>query len=441
MNVYSDSSHLALKYLKDTEVNINNLLIMTGDFNIKNSLWDPSFSHHSSISDNLIIIADSFNLDLLTLTNPTPTRYSNTEREANSVIDLMFFCSGSTKLNNHSIHPNWRLLSDHTSLTVTIPISEEYITLSRLSIPKKSEEEAVFVKEAIAIIKNLDISNLTDSVKPENILNLFRSRIEQAWVKNAKQTRITKHSKQWWNKECSQALNKYRTSRSLGDWKSFKKLVKTTKRTFFDIKIQEIANKSQGSWELMSWVNKHKLPAIKAIKYDNQPCLTLNSLWNALYSTFNTMLHWHIDIIVLDKIGNKPKALWTSFSKEEFKHAISNCNNSSMAGLDKLLWNYLKSILNQDKCLSNIINIADACINLGHWPNHFKKSSTVVISKPNKQSYDYPKSFWPIILLNTLGKLIKKVIGKRLQFHVTANDFIHLSQLEGLKFKSTQILC
>ena len=38
MNVYSDSSHSALKYLKDTEVNINNLLIMTGDFNIRDSL-------------------------------------------------------------------------------------------------------------------------------------------------------------------------------------------------------------------------------------------------------------------------------------------------------------------------------------------------------------------------------------------------------------------
>ena len=35
MNVYSNSSHSALKYLKDTEVNINNLLIMTGDFNIR----------------------------------------------------------------------------------------------------------------------------------------------------------------------------------------------------------------------------------------------------------------------------------------------------------------------------------------------------------------------------------------------------------------------
>jgi len=38
MNVYSNSSHSALKYLKNTEVNIHNLLIMTGDFNIRDSL-------------------------------------------------------------------------------------------------------------------------------------------------------------------------------------------------------------------------------------------------------------------------------------------------------------------------------------------------------------------------------------------------------------------
>ena len=90
MNIYSNSSHSALKYLKDTEVNVNNLLIITGNFNIRNSLWDLFFPHHSSISDNLIIIADSFNLDLLILTNPVLTRYSNTESKSNSVIDLMF---------------------------------------------------------------------------------------------------------------------------------------------------------------------------------------------------------------------------------------------------------------------------------------------------------------------------------------------------------------
>ena len=52
-------------------------------------------------------------------------------------------------------------------------------------------------------------------------------------------------------------------------------------------------------------------------------------------------------------------------------------------------------------------------------------------------SYDSPKSFRPIVLLNTLGKLIEKVIGNRLQFHTISNNFIYQSQLGGLKFKFT----
>ena len=63
--------------------------------------------------------------------------------------------------------------------------------------------------------------------------------------------------------------------------------------------------------------------------------------------------------------------------------------------------------------------------------------TTIVISKPNKSLYDHPKAFCPIVLLNTLGKLIEKVVAERLQFIVTSNDFIHPSQLGSLKFKST----
>ena len=119
------------------------------------------------------------------------------------------------------------------------------------------------------------------------------------------------------------------------------------------------------------------------------------------------------------------------------KSVIANCNNSSTPELNKLLWSHFKTILKDDGYLSNIISIANTCIDLGFWPFHFKKSTTVVISKPNKQSYNSPKLFRLIILLNTLGKLIEKVISKRLQFLTTSNDFIHLSQLGGLKFKST----
>jgi len=187
----------------------------------------------------------------------------------------------------------------------------------------------------------------------------------------------------------------------------------------------------------MNWVNKHKLPAVEAIKYDNQPCLSLNSLWNTLYSSFNTALHCQVDTNILDKIRNKKTSIWTPFSKEEFKIALGSCNNSSTPGLDKLSWRHLKSIMNNSDCITNVIKIANACINLGYWLNHFKISSMVIIPKPNKLSYDSPKSFRPIILLNALGKLIEKIIGERLQFHMVNNNFIHPSQLGGLKFKST----
>ena len=125
------------------------------------------------------------------------------------------------------------------------------------------------------------------------------------------------------------------------------------------------------------------------------------------------------------------------FSKEEFKIALGTCSNSSTSGLDKLSWRHLKSILNDEDYISNVIKITNVYINLGYQPNHFKLSSIVIISKPNKLSYDSPKSFHPIVLLNTLGKLIEKVIRERLQFLVVNNDFIHPSQLGGLKFKST----
>ena len=237
MNIYSDFSHSVLKYLKDTEVNINNLLIITRDFNIKDWSWDPSFPYHMSISNDLFILADSFNLDLSLPTNPVPTRYSNTMGESNSVIDLMSLCSGSNKLNNHSIHPDWHLTLDHMPLTVTIPIEEEFIQSSKLSLPKKSEEEEVFVTEVVDIFKFLNTLILSNQESLELVVNLLALRIDQAWNTNARKVNIMKHSKKWWNKDYNRALNKYRVSRNLKDWKSFKRTVKSTKRLFFDTKI------------------------------------------------------------------------------------------------------------------------------------------------------------------------------------------------------------
>ena len=78
INVYSDSSQLALKYLQNTKVNISNVLIMTGDFNIRNSLQNSNYSYYSIYRNMLSDIADSFQLELsqpgILTTIETPTQ-------------------------------------------------------------------------------------------------------------------------------------------------------------------------------------------------------------------------------------------------------------------------------------------------------------------------------------------------------------------------------
>ena len=86
--------------------------------------------------------------------------------------------------------------------------------------------------------------DIGDMDKLECIVNQLGAIIDQAWKKNAKKSKISKHSKQWWMEKYSHSLNNYRMTRSLDSWKSFKKVVKNIKRFFFDAKIQEAMNKS-----------------------------------------------------------------------------------------------------------------------------------------------------------------------------------------------------
>ena len=101
INVYSDSFQVALKYLKDTKVDISNVLIITGNFNIRDSSWNLNFPYHSNI---LFEITDSFQSKLSRPTEQVPTRYLDNKQDSNLVIDLMFLRPGFLEHDNHIIY-------------------------------------------------------------------------------------------------------------------------------------------------------------------------------------------------------------------------------------------------------------------------------------------------------------------------------------------------
>ena len=95
-------------------------------------------------------------------------------------------------------------------------------------------EKKVFIKDLINNISTIDTSILTDFKLLENTIDLFTTAIERAWEKNSKIINISRHLKSWWDMNCSRDLEKYRSTRSLVDWKQLKK---STKCLFFDQKI------------------------------------------------------------------------------------------------------------------------------------------------------------------------------------------------------------
>ena len=410
---------------------------MAGNFNISNSDWDLSFLHHSIHTSDLLIIANSFDLDLSTPINPGPTRFADNNNGSNSVIDLMFINPLNSGFNNHQILQDKRLPSDHVPLFIELQITPANIEEKRRSIKSGSDEEVNYHLFIISQFANLPDYTLSAVNELEDFTNKISSIFDEVWVCFSKEIRVTKRSKEWWNHNCTNFLKAYRTSDQLEDWKAFKCTIKSTKQTFFEEKIQEIASSNKRPWNLMNWIKHKNLPTAEAISFNNQACISLDLLWQALHLSYNSANNRPINPNILEEVDISPHVEWPPLTQYKFIEAIAKCSNSSTSSPDHVSWSTLKLLVRDKKGLSHIIWLANACINLSYWPSHFKESTSVIIPKLQKLSYDLPKAFRPIVLLNTLGKLIEKVIGHRIQHHAVANNFIHPNQLGGIHQRST----
>ena len=167
---------------------------MTGDFNIRDSLWDLSFSYHSIHRDTLTTIADSFQLGISNPIVQAPIRYMNNQDNSDSVINLIFLRPMLEEFNNHSILPDWRLFSDHALLIVKILIFEEDIQTRKHTIVKKSKEEYNFVVDIMNLIKGLNTNHINSKDYLEVIIQDFANNANNIWFKYLKLVNITKCS-------------------------------------------------------------------------------------------------------------------------------------------------------------------------------------------------------------------------------------------------------
>jgi len=145
----------------------------------------------------------------------------------------------------HTLYPDICLLSDHVPLIIEIGIKEENVDITFKAIKKDSEEEEVFIRDIIKGIRNIDTHELENQTDIQRCTFAVSTIFKDAWTRHSKIKRITKHSKEWWNEQCAECINKYYETGDINSWKAFKSVVHKAKRTFFDQKIQEIVTSSK----------------------------------------------------------------------------------------------------------------------------------------------------------------------------------------------------
>jgi hypothetical protein len=71
--------------------------------------------------------------------------------------------------------------------------------------------------------------------------------------------------------------------------------------------------------------------------------------------------------------------------------------------------------------------LANICLTLQYFLAFLKTSRTIVLRKPGKSSYEVPSAWRPIALLKTIGKVVEKLVAKRIRSAAEEHQLLHPS--------------
>ena len=128
-----------------------------------------------------------------------------------------------------------------------------------------------------------------------------------------------------------------------------------------------------------------------------------------------------------------PSPIHFPFSK--LRTIIENLNPKKSPGPDHITNLMLKNLPSSlQKVFHKLIL---KCLSFGYFPLSWRKSSTIIIPKPNKPNPLSPKSYRPISLLSHPSKILEKTIHLYLQHHLHHNNLLNTNQYGFTPGKST----
>ena len=124
------------------------------------------------------------------------------------------------------------------------------------------------------------------------------------------------------------------------------------------------------------------------------------------------------------------------FTVEETRNAVASMKKKKASGEDGITGEVFKSAF--DILPKYITALYNGCLRKGVFPKRRKVAKLIPIVKPEKENNDVVSKFRPISLLNTVGKVLEKLLVSITNHHVFAHDIMNKNQYGFTPQRSTK---
>lgn len=434
--------------------NLGRNTIITGDFNLKHTLWNPENDFRCDTEAwQLIDFLHENNLNCIN--DGQITRIGDSISHSDSAIDLAIISSHLHPDSEFNVIDN-TFGSDHLPIITTIftKYTSQTIKLTeKWKVHKASNEQWTKFREICR--QELNYSITEQNIK-ENF-QLFLNKLNEILAKTIpkSKTKTTKRRKicNWWNVNCTNIIKRRETLRKI-----FKRDRTPIKKELWHqarIEAKHIIQKAKtDSWiefcsnithktnskELWDFVNRIKgnTPRTTTIFKINNSTITdpleqanilVNHYRNVSSNNGYTPEFTRLKTIRQDTIyrhldTSENEHLNLPFNKDfsifELELALKNCKNGA-PGEDAIHYSILKQLPIESKHL--LLQLFNQSWKTGSTPDSWSEAIIMPILKQNKDKHD-PASYRPISLTSTFTKLMQKMIKPRLCNYLETNKLI-----------------
>ena len=387
--------------------------LLMGDFNTHSHIWSLLSATISPWADALVNWFDDQGLELL---NPhrLPTWNSSRDDRHESILDLALLNEAgaiSGQISPLSISFQESVHSDYAALILTWHPAESIALAPPPLLVGYSVDDSLsesWTKSFSPLLSPPihDIASLQAAADQlHNDINHASSTVFSP------RRYPDPRGVRWWNQECADKLTS--VYHSVGTARvtavrALRRSISHSKRVWAHDFLHHTT--SENLWAATAWrkgCSVKRIPPIFGVHHHitQDPV----EMTEALKARFFNPTRLPVDPIQPDDPTPLPTCDFIPITKDEVANALCKTSNKSAPGSSGITYKLIKWAFaaRPDRFLETF----NAAISLGYHP--WSEAVVVILPKPSKPDYRLPKAYRPISLLECCGKLLEKVIAKR----------------------------